>query len=412
MNMIIVKRHILLLFMLLLCASCGVTGRMPYRDAYMALESAMQSEDLIKVVELYEEFPEYEDYILYYIYNDFGCQKADYSFLLQISQVHVQDSLLHNALKYLTVKKEFLIDKDLKDMDIEDIGAYYIAKKGDRQYLDRTFSENLASVWPVCDYHTLKKFHSSLAGTTWQDSVDVYYLPLRDTLMCDLLIQIDAAAAYEDSLLNNLSELFLYEYDEYLQTSTEKLVQMCFDKKMPLFKSNLNSRVDEMLAQCYEEERVSETVMSYMQDVYPTLNESRQNFFKFFPSVSRKEIEPFMLAVQNFAYDFPGVSYYPFEQLRSVQRQINWVSLGLTTASVLVVFPFDIVIDAADIAYSTRREKAQVEKIQLCLSGISQTIYREYTKNFAEEISEYLEKVRKNIKQNYADIVSYVYENF
>ena len=149
-----------------------------------------------------------------------------------------------------------------------------------------------------------------------------------------------------------------------------------------------------------------------MRDVYPVLNENRQKFFKFIPSASQKEIAPLMLPVQNFVYEFPSISYYPFEQLRSLQRQVNWVSLGLTTASFLVVFPFDIVIDAADIAYSTRREKAQMEKIQACLSGISRTIHREYTKDFEDEISGYLDKVRKYIKENYADIESYVYENF
>ena len=407
-----IKKQILILFSLFMCVSCGVAGRLPYRDAYRELEEAMHSDNLEKVIELYEEFPEYEDYILYYIYNDFRCKNADYSFLLRMSQTPVQDSLLQNALKCLIVKKEYLIDSELQGMDIEALGKYYIAKIGDRQYLDRTFSENLAPVWPTCDYYSLKRFHSSLVGTAWQDSVDVYYLPLRDTLLSDLLLQIEAAVAYEDSLMNDMETLFLYEYDTYLQTSTEKLIQMCFDKKMPLFKSNLSSRVDEMLEQCYEEEKISEIVMSYMRDVYPVLNENRQKFFKFIPSASQKEIAPLMLPVQNFVYEFPSISYYPFEQLRSVQRQVNWVSLGLTTASFLVVFPFDIVIDAADIAYSTRREKAQMEKIQACLSGISRTIHREYTKDFEDEISGYLDKVRKYIKENYADIESYVYENF
>ena len=274
----------------------------------------MQSNDLIRVIGLYEEFPEYEDYILYYIYNDFRCKDADYSFLLQVSHAPVQDSLLQNALKYLLIKKEYLIDSQLQGMEIEAVGKYYIAKKGDRQYLDRTFSENLAPVWPTCDYYSLKRFHSSLAGTHWQDSVDVYYLPLRDTLLSDLLLQIEAAVAYEDCLMNDMETLFLYEYDTYLQTSTEKLVQMCFDKKMPLFKSNLSSRVDEMMEQCYEEEKISGIVMSYMRDVYPALNENRQKFFKFFPSADQEEIAPFMLTVQNFVYDFPNVPYYPFEQ--------------------------------------------------------------------------------------------------
>ena len=408
----VTKRYILPICILLICVSCGVAGRMSYREAYKTLESAMQTEDLAKVIEMYEEFPEYEDYILSYLYNDYSCKNTDYSFLSQMSGIHAQDTLLYNALMYLMVKQECLIDEELREIDIEDIGTYYIAKIGDRQYLDRTFSENLTPVWRACDYYTLKKFHISLAETSWQDSVDVYYLPLRDTLMNELLIQIDMAYAYEDSLISSLSELFLYEYDVYLQKSTKKLVQMCFDKKMPLFKSNLRSRVDDMLVQCYDDEKISETVMSYMLDVYPTLNENIEQIFKIFPSLSQKEIDSFMLDTQNFVYDFPYISYYPFERLRSIQRQINWVSLGLTTASFLVVFPFDIVIDAADMAYSNRREKTQVEKIQSSLSEISQTMYREYTKDFEKDITEYLEKVRKYLKQNYIDIKSYVYENF
>ena len=46
--MITVKKQILFVFVLLMCTSCGVTGRMSYRDAYRNLEHAMQSNDLIR----------------------------------------------------------------------------------------------------------------------------------------------------------------------------------------------------------------------------------------------------------------------------------------------------------------------------------------------------------------------------
>lgn len=403
---------ILIFLSILLLGSCGVSGRMPYKKAYSQMSDAMNSGDLYALVDLYYDFPEYEEYILSYIYNKFDYSTADYDYLSDILYSASQDSLLCNACKYLLLKKENSIDVKLRVMSIGQIGDYYRSAQGDVTYLDKSFSKNLTPVWESCDYFTLKEFHNVFSGTVWQDSVDIYYLPAKEVLLTEIADQLKQTYALEADLLDDMASQSKIDLTNYIQTATENLVQECFDRKMPLFKSNLKSRVDGMINEFYDENVIGNLVNTYTKDACRSLNNYRENLFQTCFPEKDQDIFDYSVSFNRFDYDSPYVPYSIFEELRKIQRQINWVSLGLTTASFLVVFPFDVVIDAADIAYSSAKEKAQISEIQNCLSKIAKSVSGIYLNDIDRKVSEYKNEVKKVLISNQDDIEQYIFENF
>ena len=400
----------------LVIAGCGAATKINYKQVYSEIQSAQKSNDIVKLMEIYSEYPEYEEYLSNYLTNLQDYSKFSYLDLRSFVEIAKRSEIpqLYEDMQFVRTVREQEIESTVAKMDISSMGQYYHSHTDEQHYLDSLFVTSLGPILNDADYVTLRQVHNAFVSTPLGDYADQYYTPLREVLMESLSESMEEYFQYELETLEAVKNQSVEEFDVYLQGVVDNIVKYCFNNKLAWIKKNVNDQADRIVSSFFDTKLAGQIFESNVDNYSREVKYSRDAYLsQLLHGVDNAEKAAEPLPKDSKAINlYPYADYAAFMNLRNAQRKIDWFGVGLTAASFAVAWPAGILVDIADVAYSTYSDKEKEKAIAEEFNNFIPSVYTCLLDNNMINIDSYFRRVELELRQSQNNLKDYVEKVF
>ena len=410
------RQVILLTILSMFLLSCGTTKRATHKRIYAEIKEAEQTDNIEKLMYIYASYPEYEEYLSNYLTKVHNFDKHPYQDLLNYDRIASEYGLpqLIEDFSYIRFVREQRIEDSISSLNLKELGVYYRNHNDEQQYLDSLFAIRIYPIIDESDYITLRQVHNSFQGTPLGDYSDQYYTPLREELITIVLDNMNEYFNDEKNILNAVENQTIDELDQYTQGVVDEIVQYCLNNKLPWIKSNVNEQADVIVSNFYNKQFAEKNVISNIDNFVTETRYSREKYLSELLQGVDVDTDLGVPVPSNCIRISltPGVDYNAFMNLRNAQRKIDWFGMGLTAASFVIAWPAGILVDVADIAYSTYSDKAKEDAIIQEFKNFIPSVYSHLMDNTVREIQVLFNTIGVELNRTQQYMINYVEKNF
>lgn len=412
------KATILAIHLLMACVltSCSVGQKVNYKQIYQSIQEAQANNDVMRLMELYVMYPEYEEYLSHYLTDVQKYDTFSYNELIHYVEKARETEIpqLYEDMKYIRSLREQRIEDSISGMTIDQLGKYYFSHGDEKPYLDSLLITILSPVIDDADYVTLRQIHNAFPLTPIGDYAENYYVNLRSTFLEMALDNLEEYFESEIETLEYVKNQIIVELDEYIQSVVNSVVSYCFNNKLSWFKSDVNGQADRILKQFYDSQEAERIVLSNIKNFATEARYARESIV----SSLLQGVEVNQNVNMGFQIEqcdltlLPKADYVAFMNLRNAQRKIDWFGVGLTAASFAVAWPAGILVDVADIAYGLHSDKVKEEAIENEFNSFIPAVYNYQIEDSMRHFNSFYTEVVRELIQSQEFLKDYVQTNF
>lgn len=369
------------------------------------------NDDLDALINDYELYPQYKEYICELIFVDYDFSRMSYDEIFFLKEDNVFKPDILEGFKEVLEERKYFILGQLNEMSIDSLYAYYMKHPLQRGFIGEYLDSTIIKVMPEMEYPDIKYLANLFDGTQVGEKmrqIQQEQKAKKTTLLEDL----DEFTLRETGSLDILkSEIEVYAMRsafENLETFMEKMMKDDFPKD----KEEVTKLVNTLIRQTLSVE-VEKYVGSRVKEYVDEVNNVRKTCFISLSDDSVKALKSLNsnMFVDNDKLVIPRyrIRYNP-EPLYIISKKQNrrdWIGGALTIISFAPI-PF---VDAIDLAYgvgSTIKVQNDIKKQNVnFINDFAESIKkssREYSEKIANTISEELAKSQDAFKSEVYEI--------
>lgn len=417
-----------LVYSLLLCVlfSCATANKnskktdlvSPPSSAEIAFQKAVNSGSIDELIRCAIDYPEVNEDVYDYLIWDIDINSLPYNDINRYVEQAKEDTLLQYGFQNQKELLEEMMLDELSDLDIDGVRDYYYSHLDASDFVGSVITDAIEGVVQDNDYFSIKAIYKAFQGTEFSGQINEPYLHLRDSLMTEINLSLDE---YESSLveiIQSVKSQVTYELDTLVINSIARVSKNCMDKKLPRRDQKAEERIESMYSDFVNHNGARAILRKNIDDLSASVDESFSTLFdSFFPDIDSL----FTPGTESVKLSYPKyvVLKDEFLDFSDIQRDINWVAVGLTAASVATGIAtggattvITVVIDGADLVYGIVGDSKKTKKVKAALESLQEDMYRQMNTTNRSAISSTFARVDEYVASNFAKLRDTLYEEF
>lgn len=337
-----------------------------------------------------------------------------YNEIFKFIQFAESDSTLMSPFLYYKESAEERILNEMSELGIDELRTYYDTHSSDSIFVGKVINEAVTEVFDSADYYTIKYMRSAFQNSVFSDRLNTVYLHLRDSLLDEYMNNISEYEASVREVSKSVMSQVFHELDSITLSSIEKVLGDCMENELPRRDKKAVERIEMMYKKYVNIPGPSKVLMENVSSFVSSIDESICELFKSMVVDANCEGN---FSSEKVVLAHPGyrVLTKEFLDFSDVQKSINWVSVALTTASIVsdIAAPgtgtiFDVMDGGYSVYYDIKKEK-NVEK---ALSLLGKAMYYNMNKSNSLAIDSAINQLDDYISTTFLNLRNKIYEEF
>lgn len=415
----------LLSLLLVLCVvfSCGTATKLldsssnTPTSSEVAFQNAFNSGSIDEMIACAKKFPETEESVIDCLIWDFGLESMSYNDICAYIKKTESAPLLNSCFDYYKGIAEDKMIEELSELSIEGVREYYGLHKNASIFLNEIINDAISEQIEEGDYFSLKLYHNAFLNSSFGNRIDKVYMPLRDSLLTDIMNVVDDYESNVNEVVNAVKAQVAYELDTLTINSINRMKKDCMDNKLPRRDKVAEERIQEMYKKFVNSSGAKKAVDDNISELLASIDESVMDLYRsvVFDVDSTRTFSDELVTKSYPSYKVLMKEFLNFSE---IQRDINWVAIGLSAASVgasVVTAGTSLVVlalDGADLVYGIMADSKKAQKVASSLKKLGDDMYSSMNNSNKMAVNKSFDGLNKYIGSTFNNLRERINEEF
>lgn len=410
-----------LLCISLLLYSCSTTSKLsPLETPEQVISQHAQMKDPFILWNDIDKYPAQKDMIETLLFHSLDYDDISYAGLKRLSDLAKDDFNASVFFDSLLIDRQTETLERLSNLSVQGVGEFYRKNVKEHDYLRDELKDLYCENLNDYDYLSLKDLHNAFAETDLSDIIDQAYLPLRSSLLNDILDDFEIYFEAENELLSEVEFNLRETLDKYASEGVKTVISELSERvDRSLFKKVFKREdMDQYSISDYAsmltekhldsepiEKYVAKEINEYISTTYEQRKEFISHYFDDADTCRLYYLSPELLneAALNISAD--NDKFSDIQRLKTINGLISTASLALTfTPAAAYTLPLDLL----DLYNGVKEDS----KISIMMDEATQILYSDYTNAIDNYINEIIYKINQSNKVSKYYIIKRFNEDF
>ena len=372
-----------------------------------SISSCLNSGDLYSIVTSALDYPENSDYVVDYLLWDYNGVDAPYSRLCQYRDWTESNSLIQDCFKYYIRIQEDTMLEEMSDLDLDELRLYYELHSYAHDFLDKVLDESFTLTIDEGYYLPIRDLHRAFSETKFSAKIDSVYFPLRDSLQAEMNANLKFLRKNEEDVVSAVKAQTAYDVDSFVAKFIADIITSCINKKLPRIDSWARNRINSMYSELLPQTKIDSVINGNVKTLIKSISDARDTVAMAYLPRDYQSVTRMPTSTKFIHLPAYQIEMNEFMELSDIQREINWVSVGLTLVSTAAgvatgggasaaAIGAVALLDCADFVYGIVGDNKKDLAVQEKVESIVNLMFR----NMSEESEKAIESTFNALEHN------------